>query len=268
MTIINTNARSLAPKIDSLIECFSELEVDVAVVTETWLKGGELLEKDISDLELGAGIGAVVKNRQPNPRTGVAHGGVGIFFRKSVSSFKTFRYANPENFEVLPAFTTLRGSARKLVVVAAYIPPNYPVPRARQCLDFIESLIIQVRLTFRDPYIVVAGDFNQWQIDQALVEFPDISEVHVGPTRGDRAIDRLFCNMTRSLLSSGTVPPLETESPTDAARSDHLITYMSTRFQTRQATEWVTYSYRQYSCLLYTSPSPRDRQKSRMPSSA
>ena len=25
---------------------------------------------------------------------------------------------------------------------------------------------------------------------------------------------------------------------------------------------------RQYACLLYTSPSPRDRQKSRMPSSA
>ena len=31
----------------------------------------------------------------------------------------------------------------------------------------------------------------------------------------------------------------------------------------------VLYSYEQYmDCLLYTSPSPRDRQKSRMPSSA
>ena len=29
--------------------------------------------------------------------------------------------------------------------------------------------------------------------------------------------------------------------------------------------EWVTH---QHLCLLYTSPSPRDRQKSRMPSSA
>ena len=28
------------------------------------------------------------------------------------------------------------------------------------------------------------------------------------------------------------------------------------------------YMNRQYTCLLYTSPSPRDRQKSRMPSSA
>ena len=30
----------------------------------------------------------------------------------------------------------------------------------------------------------------------------------------------------------------------------------------------VVMDYMDYSCLLYTSPSPRDRQKSRMPSSA
>ena len=32
--------------------------------------------------------------------------------------------------------------------------------------------------------------------------------------------------------------------------------------------ELTTISYRSWICLLYTSPSPRDRQKSRMPSSA
>ena len=31
---------------------------------------------------------------------------------------------------------------------------------------------------------------------------------------------------------------------------------------------WYIYTMEYYSCLLYTSPSPRDRQKSRMPSSA
>ena len=31
---------------------------------------------------------------------------------------------------------------------------------------------------------------------------------------------------------------------------------------------WYTYKYRKQSCLLYTSPSPRDRTRSRMPSSA
>ena len=38
-----------------------------------------------------------------------------------------------------------------------------------------------------------------------------------------------------------------------------------------EGTEWdrVTQDYiRQYNCLLYTSPSPRDKRQSRMPSSA
>ena len=212
MNIINTNARSLSPKIDSFIECYEELNVDIAVITETWLKDGPHLDQDLLDLERGAGIGSLTLNRDPNPSTRVAHGGVAIFFQSSVFSFKTFRFDNPHKFEILPAVLSIKGSARKLVVVAAYVPPNYTVPRARQCLEHIESLVIEVRRKFRDPYIVVAGDFNQWGIDQALIEFPDLREVHVGPTRGERAIDRLFCNFTRGITASGTVPPLETEA--------------------------------------------------------
>ena len=37
---------------------------------------------------------------------------------------------------------------------------------------------------------------------------------------------------------------------------------------TRELDEYAASRIRHYGCLLYTSPSPRDRQKSRMPSSA
>ena len=53
MTIINTNARSLCPKIGSLIDCFNELDAGIAVVTETWLRDGLELEKDKEDLSRG-----------------------------------------------------------------------------------------------------------------------------------------------------------------------------------------------------------------------
>ena len=236
----------MTPKIDSLIECFEELEVDVGIVTETWLRDGEALAHDLRELELRAGIAAVTLNRDLNQRTGVSHGRVGIFSRKSVCDFKKFIYPNPDKFEVLPAVTSLRGSARRLVVVAAYIPPNYAVPRARQCLEYIEGLLIQIRQKFRDPFVVIAGDFNPWEVEQALVEFTDIKEVLVGPTRGDRAIDCLFCNFSRGVTSSGTVPPLETEAE-EAAKSNHKIAYVTAKIQTRQAPEWISYTYRQYS---------------------
>ena len=248
MTIINTNARSLAPKIDSLIECVNELDVSVAVVTETWLKDGPELEQDLLDLEGGAGLSALTLNRDPNPLTGVAHGGVAIIWRKSIGSFKRIPLglANPEKFEVLPTVGSLRGSSRKLVVIGIYMPPNYNVPKANLCLDYIENMMVEIRAKYRDPYIVVCGDFNQWPIERALVEFPDMRETEAGPTRGDRSIDRYFSNMSRSVEEAGTVPPLDAGGGLDAAKSDHRIVYATTKLQRREEFEWLTYSYRHF----------------------
>ena len=175
LTIINTNARSLCPKIDSLVDCFEELDVDVGIVTETWFRDGPDLDQDLLDLQLATGIGSIALNRPPNPTTGISYGGIAVFYRKRLGNFKRKPVANPDNFEVLPVIGSLSGCSRKLIVVAAYIPPNYLIPRGAACLEYIENLVIDLKSKYRDPYIT---------------------------------------------------------------------------------------------CLLYTSPSPRDRQKSRMPSSA
>lgn len=37
-TIINTNARSLCPKIHSLTDCMDEMDASLAIVTETWMR--------------------------------------------------------------------------------------------------------------------------------------------------------------------------------------------------------------------------------------
>ena len=47
------------------------------------------------------------------------------------------------------------------------------------------------------------GDFNQWPVQEALQDFPDITEADVGPTRKDRCIDRVFTNFGRSVVESG-----------------------------------------------------------------
>ena len=53
-TFINTNARSLCPKMSSLIDCFGDLSASIGVITETWLTDGESLQEDIDDLVLGS----------------------------------------------------------------------------------------------------------------------------------------------------------------------------------------------------------------------
>ena len=185
MTLINTNACSLTPKIESLVDCFEELDVDMAVVKETWLWDGPALTRDLEDLEDGAGLITLTLNRDPHPVMGVSHGGVAFIYKKKIGSFKKIDFHNPEKFEILPVIGTVRGTSRKMVVVSVYIPPNYNIPRGSACLDAVEGLVLEIKAKYRDPYIIVAGDFNQWRIQDSLQEFADISESLVGPTRGD-----------------------------------------------------------------------------------
>ena len=77
-------------------------------------------------------------------------------------------------------------------------------------MDFIAGVVSEVKRRHDDPMVVLAGDFNQWDIASALQDFPDLLEAPVGETRGDRSIDRVFLNM--ELRESGTVPPLETDA--------------------------------------------------------
>ena len=222
-TLINTNARSLKPKTESLLENIKELGADFAVITETWLRDDDADEMERT-LKLGSGLGFLYINRRPNDN-GVSYGGVALVWKESRGTFKRFSVRNPDGFEVLAAAGSIRGQSRKIIIIACYLPPSYNRTKGAGALDYIEDVVIEAKRIYSDPYLIVTGDFNQWRVAEPLENFPGITEVAVGNTRGSRSIDKIFCNMGRSITESGT-------------------------------------------CLLYTSPSPRDRQKSRMPSSA
>ena len=137
------------------------MNASVSVITETWLSDGQSLDEDLLDLEHGAGIGFLCKNRTPGPR-GVSHGGVGIAYKKNMIDMRKLEFHNPEDYEVLSAIGTMHGQTRKLVVVAAYIPPNYNLARGQGCPAYIADLVLELKRRYRDPYLLITGDFNQW----------------------------------------------------------------------------------------------------------
>ena len=244
ITITNTNARSLCPKIDSMIDCFNEMKSLVGIITETWLADGESLQKDIADLSAGAGISLICRNRAVNSR-GVAHGGVAISYKTNACNMKEVDLPNPDDFEVIVAAGSIPGYCRKLIVVACYLPPGYTVPRGNAALAYIEDVIIEIKRRYRDPFIVIGGDFNQWRVESALVEYPDIREADVGPTRKDKCLDRLFTNFGRSIEASGTVPPLRPYEG-EGAPSDHRVAYVRATLPRIRSFEWTTYQYRYF----------------------
>ena len=76
---MNTNARSLCPKINSLIDAFNETGAAITTITETWFRDCPELDADLLDIENGTGVSFICKNRKP-AANGVAYGGVAIAF--------------------------------------------------------------------------------------------------------------------------------------------------------------------------------------------
>lgn len=161
--VINPNDHSLCPKINSMVDCFTEMEASVAIVTETWLTDGDSLQEDLEHLVLGSGIRLLCRNWDVNNR-GFSHGGVCVAFREFTTSLKVFKLHNPMKFEVLACSRRMQGCGRKLVVIAAYIPPNYVVGRGKAPLEFVAGAVPEVKRGFDKPLVVVGGNFNQWDI--------------------------------------------------------------------------------------------------------
>ena len=61
LTLINTNARSLCPKIESLVTCMDELEASFGVVTGTWLSSSPGLTDDLEDIRGSLGLACLLK---------------------------------------------------------------------------------------------------------------------------------------------------------------------------------------------------------------
>ena len=74
------------------------------------------------------------------------------------------------------------------MIVSLYINPSNLCFNSAQS----NSIHVEIKLKYRDPYLIVCGDFNQWRIDDSMANFADISEVKVGNTRGNRSIDKLL----------------------------------------------------------------------------
>ena len=96
-----------------------------------------------------------------------------------------------------------------MVVLGCYMPPNYPAAKAKEFLDHITDVAIQVRRKHDDPFLVISGDFNQWDIKGALADYQDLEEVPVGLSRRAQSIDRTFTSFSSEINEAGALPTLE-----------------------------------------------------------
>ena len=226
---------------ESLADCMTEIGASIAVVTETWLQDGAVANALIDNAG-EHGLAMFARNRVVEAANGRQYGGVAIFSRNASTSFKPMEVTNPDDFEVLTVVGKVSKMKEKVVVIAVYIPPNYPRARANLCVEYISDVVAEAKRRHDSAAIIVAGDWNQWPVKPILDDHPDLAEVDHGPTREDRKIDRFLVNFPRSIDESDVLPPLDDGL---GRVSDHKIAYFSATFPIPVVRK-VSYTYRHY----------------------
>ena len=242
LSFINTNARSLLPKLDSLCDCMFEKGCDFALITETWLQDNRMTDECLTECVNRYAVGIISRNRSICATNNRQYGGVSVIFRRKTTSLTAFPLINPNEHEVVAAVGKVSGIKGKVFVIACYAPPNLTQNKADELLEFLSDVVAEGKRKFPDCSIVVGGDFNQWPAQDLLQEHPDLTEVQHGATRQGLKIDRSFTNFGRSIKESGILRPLETE---DGRKSDHDIAWSRAEFR-REPSKKLTYTYREY----------------------
>lgn len=225
MNLINANARSLGPKLTSLVDCFDQKNVSIACLTETWFQANSVsLEDNLRDLSDNHCLSVIHRTRSARAPNGRFYGGVAVVYRQKNCTFKQFDLVNPEDYEVLAAVGKVTGFKGKVAIISAYIPPNYTTMRAASAQEYISDVVGEIKRQFNDCWIFLAGDFNQWGISTITNEHNDIKLVRTEPTRGNLTIDLCCTNFHRSITESYTLEPLEDEF---GSKSDHRIVFVS-----------------------------------------
>ena len=231
-----TNSRSLSPKVLSLVAYFEELELGLALITESWLADGSRLDQDIAELEHGTDMSVLYKNRplKPNSRRRTS-GGVALVYNKIKCQFKEVRLKN-NRFEMICARELLMDWTEKSLLLDLYMEPRMKVGTVEEIKSLLMDFILQEKAASNDPVFLIGGDMNKKDIVGAFDNYVDIIEVDHGPTRNGEKLDKTYTNFAADITTSKIYPPLQTEL---GLPSDHSCAVSRFLYKSRRRFTWT-----------------------------
>ena len=231
-----TNARSLAPKINSLSEHFSEYDLDFAIVSETWYITSAIYRDVCICLEHEKSIKSICCNRKERKARNTG-GGVGIHYRtgKIQLSYYPFRR---EGCKVMAAKGKLPRTNCSLFVIGLYIPPGLTKPRINVHQEILTELLEKIKREERNPHIVIGCDTNKYDLHECLDEHLHLSRLDTPPTRNGECLDEVFTNLAQHTTDIQKTTPLENDN---GVHSDHDILIIQMSIPQQHESQWITF---------------------------
>ena len=201
----------------SLYDHFEDLELDMMIVTETWFYDCAALTRLLCNAREGEGLQAINYVRKRKGRLNIG-GGVSVFYKQSkvkISEYKLKR----KGHEMVVVRAKLKNNTRPMFVISAYMSTRLNKNQSEEFLGLINEGIHKICSENKEPYIVIAGDFNKWQYEKAYEDFGGFQRIVTGPTRGNSTLDVLISNFSDYVVNKAVLPPLKNDE-NDVA-SDH-----------------------------------------------
>ena len=208
-----TNARSLPPKLSSLITAFKELDLAFMMISETWITNTRQTMRNIKDLKDSTNINLICKNRKSRG------GGVCVAFNTRRARLSRFPLPNSD-WEVVCATGKVVGMSRKIAVFAVYLPPKLTSGQVMNFCDYLADAIELVKSKLGDRYVVAGGDINNKDWSPAFGDFPEMAVMPCVPTRYGAALDKCYCNFAKEIFKTMLHHAISNEAGTP---SDHVI---------------------------------------------
>ena len=154
LTTAVTNARSIAPKIDSVIMNFECLQLDCLIVTETWLTKGPVKDNALDRLMGEAGVHAITGDRRGRG------GGVAILFRSSTITLKEY-HIRRKRHEIVAAKGTSPKIGGTIFILGVYVKPSLPAFKKEEIIDILIDSVNEIKIKEENAKVIIAGDFNR-----------------------------------------------------------------------------------------------------------
>ena len=245
MSFMLTNARSLVPKLDSMVDAFESLELDFLCVTETWFKGGKELAATLRDLQGKSGLSVIHKSRDGRGRT--RGGGVAIAFNSSSCNFKR-RALGPaaRGLEIVCVTGRVKKITRKIAVFTVYIPPRTSAADLATLEEVLSTEIDAVRASLGDPLIVIGGDLNNRKLGINEGGSRALNCIETPPTRGNSVLDVVYSNFAGAVENVEVLGPLQANN---GVFSDHKCVHVNASFPPTREFKWEVKWVRKCSIL-------------------
>ena len=210
LNFMYTNARSLPPKIRSLIDMFDNLDLHFAAISETWMTSGKKFQRNARKLEDKEDLIIIERNRRTRG------GGVAIVFNKHKMILKPLKIPN-NVFELVGAVGRTNDNSRKVVIYSVYYPPQLKREKVEALNACISASIDRQKVLLDYPRFIICGDFNLKNYLPIITDHPDITVMDSPNTRKNEILDLCLANFETGATIT-KFPPLDNDK---GQLSDH-----------------------------------------------